>query len=103
MLEVPGGRVVAIAGDADVSAAGEVDAAIERASGDGHVVVDLTEATLIDSRTIGVLMGWTRKLQADGAKLPIATDDPDLLRVFVTIGLEREFDFFPSRAAAFGD
>ena len=59
LQEGGGAPIVVIAGDADVNAAPAVDAAIAGAA-ETHdrVIVDLNEATLIDSRTIGVLAGW---------------------------------------------
>ena len=94
--------MVAIEGDADVSSADDLDAAIREATGDGPIVIDLSEATLIDSRTIGVLAGWQKTLRLTDGGLRLVADDPDLLRIFATIGLEREFEFHPSREAAFG-
>lgn len=91
-----------IEGDADVSSADDLDAAIREASGNGPIVVDLSDATLIDSRTIGVLAGWHKTLRLTDGGLRLVADDPDLLRIFATIGLEREFEFHPSREAAFG-
>lgn len=103
VLDVPLGRVVAIAGDADVSSADDLNAAIEEATGNGPIVIDLSEATLVDSRTIGVLAGWHKTLRLTDGGLRLVATDPDLLRLFATIGLEREFEFFPSREAAFGE
>lgn len=95
--------MVAIAGDADVSSADGLNAAIEEATGNGPIVIDLSEATLVDSRTIGVLAGWHKTLRLTDGGLRLVATDPDLLRLFATIGLEREFEFFPSREAAFGE
>ena len=77
--------------------------AIEDATGNGPIVIDLSEATLVDSRTIGVLAGWHKTLRLTDGGLRLVAADPDLLRLFATIGLEREFEFFPSREAAFGE
>lgn len=90
-----------MSGDADLTAAATLDSAIERAAEEHErIMVDLSRATLLDSRTIGVLAGWVDKLRSRGAKLPIVCADANVLRLFTTIGLDREFEFFATRDAA---
>lgn len=93
--------IVVVAGDADVNAAPAVEAAIAGAA-ETHdrVIVDLNGATLIDSRTIGVLAGWASKLRSRGGDLPIVCETPDIVRLFRTIGLEHSFEFHATRQAA---
>ena len=95
----PYGPVVAVTGDADVGAAAALEAALQAASDAGHVriMVDLTGATLLDSRTIGVLAGWTARLTGRGGGLPIVCPDPNILGLLRRIGLERSFELFGSR------
>jgi anti-sigma B factor antagonist len=94
-------KVVAVEGDADLNSAGALHAAIEEASRESDVVIiDLSGATLIDSRTIGVLASWVQKRRDDGARMPIVCAEPNIRRLFATIGLEGEFEFFASREAA---
>jgi len=96
----PGGPVVVISGDADLRSAVAVDEALQVAGADhDRVIVDLAAATLIDSRTIGVLIDWVERLRARGGDLPIVCPDSDVLRLFRTIGLEGSFSFFPTREA----
>lgn len=92
------GPVIAVLGDADLMSADALYAAIEEAAGaHDRIVVDLSGATLLDSRTIGVLAGWVERLRGRGATMPIVCDDANVLRLFATIGLDREFEFFASR------
>ena len=97
----PGGRpLIRVEGDADVTVAPALDEAIEEAAaGQSVVIVDLSEATLIDSRTIGVLANWVEKLRAAGGDLPLVGASADILRLFRTIGLEGSFNFFPTPEA----
>jgi anti-anti-sigma factor len=96
-----GGRFVAASGDLDLTVAGDLDSALGQVAESTSVVVDLSDATLVDSRAIGVLLAWSERLRARGERLAIVTSDPDILRLFTTIGLDREFDFHPTREAAF--
>lgn len=92
------GPVIVISGDADANAAAALDAAIETAAASHDlVIVDLNSATMVDSRTIGVLAGWVTKLRARGGNLPIVCADTNILRLFRTIGLTQWFDFYDSR------
>ena len=105
LLDGEGPPIIVVAGDADVNAAPAVDSAIAGAAEtSSRVIVDLNSATLIDSRTIGVLASWVSKLRSGGGDLAIVCKTPDIVRLFRTIGLEQSFEFFDSReeAAAVG-
>ena len=95
------GCVVVAAGDIDMNVADQLEAALEEASGDlPSVIVDLTDATMLDSRAIGILLAWTGRLQRVDGGLAIAGASPDVRRLFATIGLEREFHFHATRDEA---
>jgi anti-sigma B factor antagonist len=103
----PAGHVVAVSGEADATAAPALDDAVQaavravlEAGAERTIIIDLTETTFIDSRTIGVLATWVEELGAKGWRVPIVCTDSNLLRLFGLIGLEQTFDFFPTRAAA---
>lgn len=90
-----------IVGDADLTFAPAIDGALEAAAADhDRVIINLEGATLIDSRTIGVLADWVERLRARGGDMPIVCAGPDILRLFRTIGLEGSFSFFPTPEAA---
>lgn len=92
------GCVVVAAGDVDVTVAPSLEAALEEASKDApDVVVDLASATMLDSRTIGILLAWTERLRRIDGGLAIAGAGRDVRRLFGTIGLDREFRFVPTR------
>ena len=99
----PGAFVVSVAGQADLHTAPELRDAIAHAIDDGEqrIVVDLTEATFIDSMTLGVLLGARRRaVEQDGA-LAIVCPDPHLRRVFEITSLDRVFAITTSRDEAF--
>ena len=69
------------------------------AAGASTAVVDLTETTFLDSTILSVLLS-TRKELHDGGRLLLVTDDATVKRVFEIAGVDRFFDFYPSRLAA---
>jgi anti-anti-sigma factor len=98
----PEGHVVAISGDADVTAAADLEGCMVEAvtAGARRVTIDLSEATLIDSRTIAALVRWDGKLSSVGGALPIACPNPNILRMLATIGLDQSLSIFASRGEA---
>ena len=90
-----GGRVLKIIGDADMSAADSIEAAIARAVAKGGKVltIDLEQTTMLDSRTIGVLVDWSGRLRQAGGSMPIVCFDDNILRLFSALGLEDNLDF----------
>ena len=90
--------VVRVAGEADLSAAPELKAALAAAiaSGAKTVLVDLCEATFVDSTTLGALMGAVKRLRPEGGELAISCSDPNIRRVFEITLLDRVFRIFPT-------
>jgi anti-anti-sigma factor len=104
---IPGGHVVAVQGEADLTAAAALDNCIAEAvrtiPADGReriIIIDLAEATFLDSRIVGVLVGRARELEGSGWRLPIVGADPHLMRLFRQMGLDRSLEFLPTRSAA---
>ena len=103
----PAGQVIAVAGEADANASPALDDALRSAVLDAladdrerTIIVDLSEASFVDSRTISVLVNWVEQLEPKGWRMPIVCSDPNMLRLFGMIGLQRTFHFFDSREAA---
>lgn len=98
----PQGSFIVLAGDADLSAASDLEEMVTAAvaGGERAVIVDLTDATLIDSRTIAVLVQWTEKLATAGGSLRIVCANPNILRLLARIGLDRTLTVFPNRDEA---
>jgi anti-sigma B factor antagonist len=64
-------------------------------TGSSRFVVDLSLTTFIDSTTLGVLVGITRKLE-DGARLSIVCTRPNVRKIFEFSGLDGTFAIFPT-------
>lgn len=101
----PHGPLIVLAGDADLTAAADLDEMVIGAVANAErlVTVDLSDATLIDSRTIAVLVEWTEKLSSTGGKLQIICADPNILRLLARIGLDRTLNVVASREEAAPD
>lgn len=69
------------------------------AAGATTTIVDLTEATFLDSTMLHMLLNARNEL-GNGGQLRLVTSDPTLKRVFEITGIDRSFDFYPSRRAA---
>ena len=65
-------------------------------AGAGTAVVDLTETTFLDSTILSVLLGARKELQ----RLLLVTGDAKVKRVFEIAGVDRFFEFYPSRRVA---
>jgi anti-sigma B factor antagonist len=64
-------------------------AAIE--NGGRQVVVDLTEATFIDSTFLGVLIEGNKRLNGCAGRISIVCVDRNLAKIFEITGLDRMF------------
>jgi anti-sigma B factor antagonist len=93
--------VVSLAGEHDLYTAPKVREALRSviAAGARTTVVDLTETTFLDSTMLHVLLSARNELR-DGGRLLLVTDDATVKRVFEISGIDRFFDFYPSRRAA---
>jgi anti-sigma B factor antagonist len=95
---VEGRPVVVVAGEADAYAAPELDRCI-RECVDGEVevvVVDLTEATLLDSTALGVLVAAHGRLAKQDIPLKLACTNRLIHRVLTISGFDRVFDLYAS-------
>jgi anti-sigma B factor antagonist len=88
-----GVSAIAIRGEADLSNAPDLKEALADAIGVGTrgVLIDLTDATFIDSTTLGLMVGAVKRLRTSGGELAVACDDPNIRRIFEITLLDRTF------------
>ena len=72
-------------------------------AGKKQVGVDLSEATFIDSTTLGVLVGGEKRLRGGGGSIVLVCPDPGIRKIFEITGLDRVFAMHDSRDAALAD
>jgi len=96
---LPGLTVVAVSGEVDLAVAPAMDSQLSAALGEGKdIVVDLSEASFIDSVALGVLTWALEKCQVAGHRLFLIMSDQRVLRVFELTGLTGSFAIFATRA-----
>ena len=89
----PAVRILAVYGDADLHSAPELRERIRRAIDDGanSVVVDLSATTLIDSTSLGVLLGGMKRLREKDGQIRLVVPQAEVRRVFEITMLDRIF------------
>jgi anti-sigma B factor antagonist len=97
-----GASIVTVAGDVDLHSAPELrDRLMSLADAGGrHIVVDLSDATFLDSMALGVLLAVDRRLKGDGGSLDLVVPTPDIRRIFEITMLDRVFDLHETCADA---
>ncbi len=89
-----------VAGDIDAGAADTLSAALSTATKGSEppelVIIELSGANFLDSRSMGVLADWQARIRASGGHLKIAGARPEVIRLFTMIGLEQAFEFVES-------
>ena len=68
--------------------------------GKKYIVVDLSNATFIDSTTLGVLVGGVKRLRPAGGALALVCTDQNITKIFEITGLDRVFPIHDTREAA---
>ncbi len=95
-------HVIALGGEVDLYTAPEFKERMVELIDDGkkQMVVDLSEATFIDSTTLGVLVGGVKRLRPAGGSLALVCTDQNISKIFEITGLDRVFAIHATRAEA---
>ena len=98
-------HVIKLGGEVDLYTAPEFKERMVQVIEDGkkRVVVDLSEATFIDSTTLGVLVGGIKRLRPSGGSLALVCTDQNIRKIFEITGLDRVFPIHDSREAALNE
>jgi len=86
--------VIALAGECDLYSQPRLTAALRGAleAGERRLVVDLSEATFIDSSVLGALTeAWKRLHTTGGADIAVVVADRRLRKIFEITGLDAVF------------
>jgi anti-sigma B factor antagonist len=94
--------VVSLAGEVDLYTAPEFKQQLLEVVAEGarQVVVDFTDATFIDSTTLGVLVSGLKRLRANDGELSLVCSDRNIAKIFEITGLDRVFSIYESRDEA---
>jgi anti-sigma B factor antagonist len=91
----PGPAVtIAVHGQADLHTAPQLREAMTAAIDGGatSLIVDLSDATFVDSMTLGVLLGAVKRLRPHGGKVAVVCVSPHIRRIFEITLLDRVFE-----------
>ena len=101
----PAVRILAVHGDADLHAAPELRERIRGAIDEGAntVVVDLSATTLIDSTSLGVLLGGMKRLREQDGQIRLVVPRPEVRRVFEITMLDRIFPLHDTQEEALAE
>ncbi len=96
--------VVHLSGEIDLAQAPQVQERLDRLADDGAttIVVDLREATFLDSVALGVLVGSLKRCRAAGGTLHLVVTEPRIVKVLRITGLLDEFSVHDSLSSATG-
>lgn len=100
--EVDGSYVVVVAGEVDLLGAPELREVLRDAiaSGARRIVVDMSDTRFIDSTTLGVILGASKRLRSQGGELVLVIDHPSIRKIFQITLLDRAFQIFETRDEA---
>jgi anti-sigma B factor antagonist len=94
--------VIAVAGEVDLHSAPDLKAALLDAIDQGarEVIVDMSQATFIDSTALGVLVGGLKRLRSVEGELALVCAERSIIRIFEITGLNRAFSLYANREDA---
>jgi anti-sigma B factor antagonist len=95
-------QVVAVRGEVDIFTAPDFKTLIGAAIEAGHetIIIDLAEATFIDSSSLGVLISAHRRLGLRDGRLIIACNVREVRKTFTITGLDSVLEIVDDREAA---
>jgi anti-sigma B factor antagonist len=95
--------VIAPVGEVDMHTAPRVERELGAAIDDGgrDIVVDLSDASLIESTFLGVLTAAHKQLNGHGGRISLVCGDRKLGRIFEITGLDQVFPIHPTLAHAY--
>jgi anti-sigma B factor antagonist len=93
---------IAVHGQADLHTAPDLRDAMTKAidGGANGLIVDLSDATFVDSMTLGVLLGAVKRLRPRGGKVAVVCVSPHIRRIFEITLLDRVFALHETLDAA---
>ncbi len=95
-------HVIELGGEVDLYTAPEFKERLVELieNGKTQIVVDLSEATFIDSTTLGVLVGGVKRLRPADGSLALVCSDENITKIFEITGLDRVFPIHETRDEA---
>jgi anti-sigma B factor antagonist len=95
-------HVVSVSGELDLASAPELRTALALAASgtSGHLILDLSDVTFIDSSALGTLLRADDQLGGDGVRMVLVCPPGPVQRLLVTTRLGGRLALEPDRASA---
>jgi anti-sigma B factor antagonist len=92
--------VVTLTGEVDLAVAPNLQEQLDQLIAQGHttIVVDLLDATFLDSTALGVLVGTLEECRGTGGELHLLITEPRIIKVLEITGLADTFPIHSSRS-----
>jgi anti-sigma B factor antagonist len=94
--------LIKLQGEVDLYAAPDLKDHVNNAIEGGKtlLILDLSDATFIDSTTLGILVSGMKRLRPRGGRLAVLCPDPTMAKIFDITGLNRMFSVHETREDA---
>ncbi len=98
----PYAHVVTASGELDLEAAPAIRETVVQLGdlGRNDLVIDMSDATFIDSTVIGMLVGRLKALREVNGSICLVCAEPNVLRTLEIAGVARVFPIYPTLAQA---
>lgn len=95
-------HVIEVAGAVELYTAPELKERLTAVldGGKTRLVIDLSNATFVDSTTLGVLVAASKRLRAEGGSMALVLTEPTIEKTFLITGLDRVFSIHGTREEA---
>jgi anti-sigma B factor antagonist len=102
--ELNGARAVVVAsGELDAYAAPDLERELATVRGKRAVIVDLSQASFLDSTALGLVVRATRELEEDGTAVRVVLPQGTARRIFEITALDRVLPTASTRQAGLGE
>jgi anti-anti-sigma factor len=91
---------IKVEGELNLTAAGQMEEAFDRARPYGTVLIDLSECEFIDSTGLAIIVRALRSMRAEGRRLALYSPDANIFRYLQVIGVEFDGLVFNSAESA---
>jgi len=104
--ELPPWRIVAVSGELDLASAPSLRSAgltaINKNSANPAIIIDLSRVELMDSVSLGILLGFRRRCLKKSGTLRLVVSDERILQVFKLTDTYELFDTWSTLEGALG-
>ena len=93
-----GARVIAVAGEVDLTSVADIEAHVDGAlgAGENRLIIDLERVPFVDSAVLHTLFRTVHRVRGSGGDVAIVCVEPTVRRLLEVFGLAKEVRVCPS-------